>query len=85
MQTTEKTKFNLQALGSFLSISIAAETYPSTIKLMDKYRVATMKSIFQQSMKFSLFEQNHMPKEYFILVIKDDLNLLKTGFFLIVQ
>lgn len=43
MQTTEKTKFNLQALGSFLSISIAAEIYPSTIKLMDKYRVATMK------------------------------------------
>lgn len=26
-----------------------------------------------------------MPKEYFILVIKDGLNLLKTGFFLIVQ
>lgn len=26
-----------------------------------------------------------MPKEYFILVIKDHLNLLKTGFFLIVQ
>lgn len=36
-------------------------------------------------MKFSLFEQNHMPKEYFMLVIKDEFNLLKTAFFLRVQ
>lgn len=43
IQTIEKIKFNLQALGSFLSISIAAEIYPSTIKSMGKYRVATKK------------------------------------------
>lgn len=44
MQTIENTKFSLpSALGSFLSISMTAEIYPGTIKLMSKYRVATMK------------------------------------------
>lgn len=44
MQTIEKTKFSLHsALGSFLSISMTAENYPGTIKLMDEYKVDKMK------------------------------------------
>lgn len=44
MQTIENTKFSLpSSLGSFLSISMTAEIYPGTSKLMSKYRVATMK------------------------------------------
>lgn len=62
MQTIEKTKFNLHsALGSFLSISMTAENYPGTIKLMGEYRVATMKPKYFSIKNeiFSIWTKSH--------------------------